>query len=184
MALSAGLVVTGATGASAIAVSEVGDPEVISAPATDPVPDVPEGLPVDGLLGAVPDTIAGLISAILSTLGLAAPLPPGTPSGGDGAWSPSHDEEAAIIPICSGPTTTLDWLFVNFSDHGNDLGLFLKTNSDHIKQVVTASANPHQTLRYLLTPFLQVPVYAINDTVFHQSATLGDVLAFCESART
>lgn len=193
-ALSAGLVVAAAPGANALTMPAGDTSEVISTTETNPVPDGSADVPVDGLLGTLTGTLTGTIGGLLGTLTdtatglvgtiLSALLPgSGTPSTGDGTWSPSHDEATAIIPVCSGPSATLDWLFVNFSDHGDDLGTFLTTNSDHIIAVVTGSADPYQTLQYLLTPFLQVPVYAINDTVFHQEATLGDILAFCESAR-
>ncbi|MBE1874208.1 hypothetical protein [Myceligenerans pegani] len=187
MILSAGLVVAGTTSANALAAPESSVPEVIAAPAADPAlavyasaPSASADLPVTDLLGTVTGLIGSLVDAVLGVLGGTGP---GGTSPGDGTWSPSHDEETAIIPICSGPTATLDWLFVNFSDHGTDLGQFLTENADHIVQIVTLSSDPYETLQYLLTPFLQVPVYAINDTVFHQEATLGDILAFCESAR-
>ncbi|MBO0610885.1 hypothetical protein [Myceligenerans salitolerans] len=188
--LSAGLVVTGVTSANALAIPGSSGAEVVGAATADPGPAVPvdapasstsADLPATGLLGTVTGLIESLVDAVLGVLGGTGPA--GTPSG-DGTWSPSHDEETAIIPVCSGPTATLDWLFVNFSDHGTDLGHFLAENGDHIVRIVTLSSDPYETLQYLLTPFLQAPVYAINDTVFHQTATLGDILAFCESARS
>lgn len=183
MALSAGLVVAGATGASALATPLDGAPEVTGAPVAGPVPGAPADLPVDGLLGTAPDALTGLISTSLGTLG-ASSLPAGGPPVGDGLWFPSHGEELAIIPICSGPAATLDWLIANFSDHGSDLGLYLRTHGDHIRQIVTGSADPDRTLEYLMAPFLQILVYAINDTNFHVPATLGDILGFCASARS
>lgn len=102
---------------------------------------------------------------------------------GDGTWVPSHDEKLAIIPICGGPVAVLDWLNKNFTDHGNDLGKFLKSNGTFIKRLVSGASNPYEVLRFILMPFLQVPVYAVNDTVFHIPATLGDILSFCSSNR-
>lgn len=179
MALTAGLMVAAAAGASALELPEGGAPQVISAPAAQ----VP-ALPVGGALGTPPDAIAGLLGTGLGVLAPSSALPSANPPFGDGLWSPSHAEELAIIPICSGPGATLDWLVANFSDHGSDIGLYLKTHGAHIGQIVAGSADPDQTLQYLLTPVAQIPVYAINDTRFHVPPTVGDILSFCESARS
>ena len=100
---------------------------------------------------------------------------------GDGVWTPSHDEALAIIPLCKGPAATLDWLNKNFTDHGRDIGLFLKTQAALLKLV--AQGNSWALFQFVLTPVLQVPIYAINDTTFHVPATLKDILSFCASSR-
>lgn len=183
MALAVGLMVAAAAGASALEMPEGDAPQVISAPATVPVPAVP-ALPAGGALGTPPDAIAGLLGTGLGVLTPSPAQPSATPPFGDGLWSPSHAEELAIIPICSGPGATLEWLVANFSDHGSGIGLYLRTHGAHIGQILAGSADPDQTLQYLLTPVLQVPVYAINDTRFHVPPTVGDILSFCASARS
>lgn len=136
-------------------------------------------------------TLAGgalvLGSAGLAPAADAAPAPAtgfsnGAP--GDGVWAPSHEEELAIIPICGGPFALLDWLVKNFSDHGSDIGTYLEVNGDHLRQAITNSSDPYKTLEWALQPFLQIIVYAVNDTVFHIPATLGDILTFCSSLRS
>lgn len=183
MAMTVGLVVATAAGASALTMPEGDAPQVTSAPSTDSVPALP-ALPVGGALGTPPDAVAGLLGTGLGILAPSSALPSGNPPFGDGLWSPSHDEELAIIPICSGPGATLDWLVANFSDHGSDLGLYLRTHGARIGQLVAGSADPEQTLQYLMEPVLQILVYAINDTRFHIPPTLGDILSLCASARS
>ena len=102
---------------------------------------------------------------------------------GDGVWSPSHDESIALIPVCQGPLATLKWLGENFGDHGTDIGRFLAMNWTRLVAIATFSVDPYIALQYVLQPFLQLPVYAVNDTLFHIPPTLGDILTFCGSAR-
>lgn len=108
-----------------------------------------------------------------------------TPSAvtGDGVWAPSHDEALALIPVCSGPLATLDWLVANFTDHGRDIRLAIVTNVTALRQILTFSANPYGLLRLAFQDILQAPVYAVNDTVFHQRATVSDILNYCASTR-
>ncbi|NYE95704.1 hypothetical protein FHU41_001954 [Psychromicrobium silvestre] len=102
---------------------------------------------------------------------------------GDGVWAPSHDEALAIIPLCQ-PLNLLNWLNQNFTDHGNDIAKFITANLASITGLLNGSSDPYAVLRLLLQDVLQVPVYAVNDTNFHIPATVGDILSFCESARS
>ncbi|AJT42042.1 hypothetical protein [Psychromicrobium lacuslunae] len=101
---------------------------------------------------------------------------------GDGVWAPSHDEALAIIPLCQ-PLKLLSWLNANFTDHGKDIAKYLTENPAALAKALL-SLNPAEALKLLLKDFLQIPVYAINDTTFHIPATLGDILSFCASARS
>lgn len=102
---------------------------------------------------------------------------------GDGVWAPSHDEALALIPVCSGPSATLDWLLANFTDHGRDIRLAIVTNVTALRQLLTFSADPYALLRLAFQDVLQAPVYAINDTIFHQTVTVADILNYCASTR-
>ncbi|WP_392507240.1 hypothetical protein ACF3NT_08960 [Naumannella halotolerans] len=106
-----------------------------------------------------------------------------SPFTGDGEWAPSHDEELAIIPICAGPVGFLKWLIPNFADHGRDLSKFVEGNFELLVAILNGSAQPWRVLELILKPFLQIPVYAVNDTLFHIPATLRDILGFCASVR-
>lgn len=103
---------------------------------------------------------------------------------GDGVWSPSHDESIAIIPVCQGPLAFIGWLNENFTDHGNDIAKFLRDNTAELIRLATTSPDPMAALKLALKPFLEIPIYAINDTKFHVPATLNDILHFCQSARS
>lgn len=103
---------------------------------------------------------------------------------GDGEWAPSHDEELALIPVCSGPIAFLQWLGPNLADHGADFAKFITDNFNLLRAIVNGGAQPWRILELVLKPFVQVPVYAINDTLFHIPPTLGDILSFCSSARS
>lgn len=102
---------------------------------------------------------------------------------GDGVWSPTHEESLALIPVCSGPVATLKWLNLNFKDHGNDVRSALRTNFQMLVAIVTFTAKPYDVLKLAFQDVLQVPVYAVNDTIFHQVPTVKDILSFCASTR-
>lgn len=98
-------------------------------------------------------------------------------------WKPSHAESTRIIPICQGPVAFLKWLEVNFGDHGKDLAGYVKRNTKALEGLATGKINP------ILAPILvgilivEIPVYALSDTIFHVPATAYDVLTLCSSVR-
>ncbi|MBY4010522.1 hypothetical protein HQP04_13040 [Rhodococcus fascians] len=139
-------------------------------------------------------TVIGATAVAISAATIASPVAsaaPATTTGpttqaaptGDGVWAPSHDEALALIPVCSGPTATFSWLNANFTDHGNDVKAAIKRNTALVTSILTFSASPYQVLEGLFVDVLQVPVYAVNDVVFHDPATVKDILTFCASTR-
>ncbi|OLM09902.1 hypothetical protein Ae505Ps2_0023c [Pseudonocardia sp. Ae505_Ps2] len=97
---------------------------------------------------------------------------------GDGVWSPSHDASLQRAPLCQGPFATLDWLDKNFAAHGRDGQAQLAANLAALQ-----SGDPGKILGQAETSLLQYPIYAVNDTLFHVPATVGDVAALCASPR-
>ncbi len=112
-----------------------------------------------------------------------SPAPSTTQQAGDGVWSPSHDEKLALIPVCSGPAATSDWLYKNFTDHGRDIRSASDLNKAAIVSILRFSPDPFGLLKLAFRDVLQAPVYAVNDVKFHQTATVADILTFCKSAR-
>ncbi|MGP9618486.1 hypothetical protein ACT3S3_13600 [Corynebacterium sp. AOP40-4SA-5] len=86
-------------------------------------------------------------------------------------WNPSHDEDLRNWNVCSGPAASWEWLLANFRDHGADIRESLSPNS--LAELIGLP------IRLLV----QIPVYAIQDTLFHLPTTIGDILSYCSSAR-
>lgn len=137
-----------------------------------------------GIAGAVLVAASLAIAPAATAAPAASAVGQSTPRAviGDGVWAPSHDEALAIIPLCQ-PFKLLSWLNANFTDHGKDIAKYLSENPAALAKALL-SLNPAEALKLLLKDFVQIPVYAINDTTFHIPATLGDILSFCASARS
>lgn len=125
----------------------------------------------------------GIAPAAIAAPAAEAPTPTVAAVAGDGVWAPSHEEALALIPVCSGPLATLKWLNSNFADHGNDIASALRRNVAMLTAILTFTAKPYDVLQLLFTDVLQVPVYAVNDVIFHQVPTTKDILTFCASTR-
>ncbi|MDV8006924.1 MULTISPECIES: hypothetical protein [unclassified Rhodococcus (in: high G+C Gram-positive bacteria)] len=139
---------------------------------------------------AVAVSIAAVLTLGVAPAAIAAPASDAagqTPTisavAGDGVWAPSHDEALALIPVCSGPLATLKWLNANFADHGTDIASALRRNVAMLTAILTFTAKPYDVLQLLFQDILQVPVYTVNDVVFHQVPTVKDILTFCSSTR-
>ena len=115
--------------------------------------------------------------AAVALLGTAAPA--SAEKYGDGTWKPSHDLTDQVIPICKGPGAVADWLYYNFSDHGRDIKKFLDDNYSALEKIVRGQSSILTTPALLAKVVVQIPVYAVNDALFHLPPTTLSLATGC-----
>lgn len=98
---------------------------------------------------------------------------------GDGSWAPSHDESIAVIPLCKGPEAVGEWLDENFSDHGRDIDRYLERNWDVLTALATNQRSIVSTTVLLSYAVLQIPSYALTDSLFHLPPTALSLATGC-----